>query len=111
MTLVDGQRLKVEVKRSETTGDAQGHGSEAELVEKARSAIRSATAQVKAFQGYSKYEINEINNMSKSEVPKADPFKTRKRSGTARAKCPKTDQKRGPPRTENGTSESGKKKP
>ena len=33
-------------------------------MEKARSAIRAATAQVKAFEGYSKYEINEINSMS-----------------------------------------------
>ena len=56
-----------------------------DAMEKARSAIRLATAQVKAFEGYSKYEINEINNMSKSKVPKADPFKTGKRSGAARA--------------------------
>ena len=48
--------------------------------------------------------------MPRKTVPKTDPSKTGKRSGTARAKCPKTHQKRGRLRTENGAPESGKKK-
>ena len=39
---------------------------------------------------------------------RSTPLKTAKRSGTARAKCPKTHQKRSRLRTENGASESGK---
>ena len=44
-------------------------------------------------------------------VPKADPFKTGKRSGTARAKGSKNHQKGSRLEAENGASESPKKKP
>ena len=50
------------------------------------------------------------NALLTKTIPRADPFKTGKCSGTARANCPKTYQKRGRLRTENGASESSKKK-
>ena len=53
--------------------------------------------------------LGEPENTSKT-APKADTAKTEKRSGAARAKGPKTHQKRRRRRTENGASESGKKK-
>ena len=52
--------------------------------------------------------LGEPENTSKT-APKADTAKTEKRSGAARAKGPKTHQKRRRRRTENGASESGKK--